>query len=620
MVEAPQEPTASVIDPAYAALIGLGFSKPFLASLALRSKQFGTSLEEELLHSGFVTEDAYYGAIARFLRVPFVEKIDPESVLDIPHLDTQLQRPMQIGINYRYRAPRTAVVPEASTVADRAAMLGAMPQLRQDMVITSPSAIREAVWKAGSQRRVRQAVTDLFDRAPALSARTVLTGSQGFYAGLAFAVVLSALVVTPLETLWILHVTLSLIYFASLLLRFAPIGMRLTSQTDRYIQEPKGPLPRYTVMVALYREAEVAEQLIQSLRRLDWPRSLLDIKLVCEADDGETIAALKALKLEPHFEIIEVPDHGPRTKPKALTYALPGARGEFLAIYDAEDRPHPQQLREAYRHFRQVPRQVACLQAPLIISNARESWISSLFSMEYCALFRRLLPMLARLRLPLPLGGTSNHFRTDVLREVGGWDPFNVTEDADLGLRLYRTGYRSETLMRHTFEDAPVSGRVWMGQRSRWFKGWLQTWLVLMREPHRLVREMGLSAFCIFQLMIGGMLMSSLLHPLIFAFVGTGIYAMAQAPTDDLPLSVALLFGIDLINVLGSYALFLWLGMNTMTATEKGRIGRRWTWLPLYWLMISVAAWRAVYELRFKPFHWNKTPHMPVRKKSDAAA
>jgi cellulose synthase/poly-beta-1,6-N-acetylglucosamine synthase-like glycosyltransferase len=244
-------------------------------------------------------------------------------------------------------------------------------------------------------------------------------------------------------------------------------------------------------MVALYREAAVAEQLISSLKRLDWPAVLLDIKLVCEADDHETITALNALALGPCFEIVEVPPCNPRTKPKALTYALAAARGEYLAIYDAEDRPHPQQLREAYARFQTSPAEVACLQAPLIITNAKESWISALFSLEYSGLFRGLLPMLAGSRMPLPLGGTSNHFRTETLLAVGGWDPFNVTEDADLGLRLYRLGYRADVIVRQTLEDAPTAIRVWMAQRSRWFKGWLQTWLVLMRHPRRLARQMG---------------------------------------------------------------------------------------------------------------------------------
>ncbi len=612
--EAPPEGRAwSDGDPEIAAMAGLGISKPLLATVAERARRNGTTAEAELLMSGQVDETAYYAAMARFLRLDFIEAIDPALVVDNPVLDTQLHLPNSVRIAYRYRAPLNAIVPEARRLADLAAALQTLPQLAQGLIITTPSAIRRAAWKAGSARRARDAVNHLFDRFPQFSARIVLAGRQGFYAGLGCAVLLSALVVTPMDTLYFLHVTLSLIYLTSLLLRFFALTLhRFSPRYPAYIPDPPGPLPRYTVMVALYREASVARQLVDSLRRIDWPHSLLDIKLVCEEDDDETIAALRALNLEPYFEIVEVPDLGPRTKPKALTYALVAARGDFLAIYDAEDRPHPQQLREAYRHFCRVPHRVACLQAPLVITNARESWISTLFSIEYSGLFRGLLPKLARFGMPLPLGGTSNHFRTDVLRAAGGWDPFNVTEDADLGLRLYRLGYRAETLVRQTLEDAPTTARVWMGQRSRWFKGWLQTWLVLMRAPRKLRRDMGTGAFCIFQLMIGGMLMSSLMHPLILAFVGIGAYAMMEAPVDEIPAGALSLFVIDLTNILGSYAIFLALGMGSMTAYEKRMIGGRWVGLPLYWLMISAAAWRAVLELRRKPFYWNKTPHKPA--------
>ncbi|WP_105381370.1 glycosyltransferase family 2 protein [Neorhizobium alkalisoli] len=465
-------------DPEFIALSALGFSKPLLATLAERARQNGTSIERELLHSGQVEEAAYYGAMARFLRLPFVGAIDPSLVTDIPLLDTQLQRPSQIRIAHRHRAPQVAVVPEALRLADLGTALAAMPALGRDLAITTPSTVRGAVWKAGARRRAQDTVNALFDRFPDFSARIVLAGHQGFYAGLALAAVVSALIVMPLATLLLLHIGLSCIYLASLFLRFAAF----TRQNFAPVMLPAlpvrdEPLPCYTVMVALYREATVAEQLIASLKRLDWPAALLDIKLVCEADDQETIAALKALSLGPCFEIVEVPPCNPRTKPKALTYALAAARGEYLAIYDAEDRPHPQQLREAYGRFQTSPAEIACLQAPLIVTNARDSWISALFSLEYSGLFRGLLPMLAESKLPLPLGGTSNHFRTETLRAVGGWDPFNVTEDADLGLRLYRLGYRSDVIVRQTLEDAPTTVRVWMAQRSRWFKGWLHPYI-----------------------------------------------------------------------------------------------------------------------------------------------
>jgi cellulose synthase/poly-beta-1,6-N-acetylglucosamine synthase-like glycosyltransferase len=606
----PEHPTG--LEAELGALAALGFSKPTLARSLRQAQSNGTSVEKELL-SGNVDEDAYYGAIARLLRLPFIRGIDPAHVTDCLGLDTQLQRPTMLRIAYPHAAPQIAVVPEAGRLADIAAALATMPLLGRDLAITTPSAIRSAVWSAGAERRARDTTNHLFEHSPRLSARIVLSGRQGFYAGLLVAALLSAFVVHPVDTLLSLHIFLSMIYFASLALRLTALLRKArASPTQQEYPRLSGPLPRYTVMVALYREAGIARQLVSSLRRLDWPTSLLDIKLVCEADDRETIAALKAQALGSEFEIVEVPPLGPRTKPKALTYALAAACGEFLAIYDAEDRPHPQQLREAYARFRAAPPDLACLQAPLIITNARASWLSALFSLEYSALFRGVLPMLGRSRMPLPLGGTSNHFRTDVLRQAGGWDPFNVTEDADMGLRLYRLGYRADVLQRQTLEDAPESLSIWTAQRSRWFKGWLQTWLVLMRDPQRLVREMGFAPFLTFQLMVGGMLLSSLLHPLIVVFLGLGAFSMFQVPARDIPLHVLSLFIIDFVNILGSYLIFLGLGIGSMIDHEKRLVGWRWTAVPLYWLMTSFAAWRAVIELKRKPFFWNKTPHKPV--------
>ncbi|WP_245515411.1 glycosyltransferase family 2 protein [Rhizobium deserti] len=599
------------------ALSALGFSKPLLARMVTQARRHGTSVENELLRSGEVEEEAYYGAIARLLRLPFILSIDPGSVADSLALDSQLQRPTMLRIAHRHRAPQTAIVPEAGRLADIAAALATMPLLGRDLAITTPSAIRNAVWQTGAARRGRQATYELFERRPQLSARIVLAGRQGFYAGLIMAFLVCAFLLRPMETLSFLHVTLSFTYLASLVLRLIALMRKIHEPPKRTVPlPPPGPLPRYTVMVALYREAGMAQQLISTLRRIDWPPSLLDIKIVCEADDQETIAALKAQKPGPQFEIIEVPDFGPRTKPKALTYALAAAQGEFLAIYDAEDRPHPQQLREAYARFRASPLELACLQAPLIITNARESWLCALFSLEYSALFRGLLPMLGKSRMPLPLGGTSNHFRTEALKAAGGWDPFNVTEDADLGLRLYRLGYRADVIQRQTLEDAPTRIPVWMAQRSRWFKGWLQTWLVLMRSPRRLIGEMGLAPFVIFQLMVGGMLVSSLLHPLIVVFLGIGISSMLAAPVTDIPAEVLSLFVIDFVNILGSYLIFLGLGKGSMIDHEKRLVGWRWATVPVYWMMTSFAAWRAVVELKSKPFVWNKTPHQPVSDRS----
>nr|CAD6426285.1 glycosyl transferase [Rhizobium sp. Q54] len=605
--------SSSAADPGSetAALRSLGFSKPLLASLSAKARANGTSLELELLHHPGIDENAYYGAMARLLRLPFMDTIDSAAVTDSKTLDTQLPRPMMLRLYHNREAPKMAVVPEAARLGDLAAALANLPALRTDLFVTTPRAVRAAVWRAGAGRRVRDTVTELFEHRQAQSARIVLTGGQGFAAGLLLAALLAAIVIAPSSVLPILHPALSFLYLTSLLLKVLAL-IHWRQKPKSLPPRPAGKLPKYTVLVALYREAAVAEQLIRCLKRLDWPPSLLDIKLVCEADDSETIAALRTQQLTAQFEIVEVPPATPRTKPKALSYTLPGIRGDFVVIYDAEDRPHPAQLREAHQRFLELPEEVACLQAPLIVTNGRRSWISALFALEYAALFRGLLPFLARHRMPMPLGGTSNHFRTDVLRKVGGWDPFNVTEDADLGLRLFRLGYRSDVLHRQTLEDAPTETKVWMGQRTRWFKGWVQTWLVLMRQPRRLVKEMGLRDFIVLQLLIGGMLLSSLLHPLIFIFVAEGAIAMMATPATAISNWGLLLFIVDTINIFGSYLTFIALGIKAMTGHEKRQVGIRWTALPLYWLMTSVASWRALIELHRKPFFWQKTPHQPV--------
>ncbi|WP_245269557.1 glycosyltransferase family 2 protein [Allorhizobium undicola] len=587
----------------------IGVSHSLRIRLARMALCNGTGLEQELLVSGEMDEDEYYAAFAAALGLPYLPSLPHEQIFYSDKLEIQLQTPRMVRLYPPASPPVTVLVPEACRLAELEDQLRRFPSLRQSMAITSPGALRRAVWKIGSLRRAEEASNSLFNHAPAYSARQVVTGPQGFWAGMALSSLAGGLVISASVFLPLLHVVLSTAYLSMLALRAATLVHQSRRRTQRPDPLPHAPLPVYTVLVAMYREKSVVPQLVDALKRLDWPPSLLDVKLACEADDDETLEALEKLSLPPWFEIVRVPAIGPRTKPKALNYALAGARGTFLVIYDAEDRPHPGQLKEAYARFSNCPDEIACLQAPLIIANGEESWISSLFALEYAALFRGLLPMLARLHMPLPLGGTSNHFRTDILRRIGGWDPYNVTEDADLGLRLYRAGYRCQTLRCQTLEDAPISARIWIGQRSRWFKGWLQTWLIMMRHPLRTCRDMGLRAFFMFQLMIGGMLLSSLFHPAILIFFATNLCVMLQPASTPLPWRDVIMFWVDMTNILGSYAIFMTLGRGAMTGHERKKLGLRYFAIPFYWLMTSYSAWKAALELRTKPFFWNKTPH-----------
>lgn len=254
-------------------------------------------------------------------------------------------------------------------------------------------------------------------------------------------------------------------------------------------------LPIYSVLVPLYDEADNVPALIDAMQQLDYPRAKLDIKLIVEASDTATREAIKRARPPAMFELVIVPNMPPRTKPKACNYALSFVRGSYVVIYDTEDRPEPHQLKMAVARFAEIPDDVVCLQAKLGYYNRDDNLLTRWFSLEYGLLFGLLLGGLARLGMPLPLGGTSNHFRTDALRKLGEWDAYNVTEDADLGVRLAAHGLRTEMLDAWTWEEAPNTVGVWLRQRSRWIKGYMQTWSVHMRHPVQLYKQLGFAGF-----------------------------------------------------------------------------------------------------------------------------
>jgi cellulose synthase/poly-beta-1,6-N-acetylglucosamine synthase-like glycosyltransferase len=297
----------------------------------------------------------------------------------------------------------------------------------------------------------------------------------------------------------------------------------------------------------------------------------------------------------------------PRTKPKALNFALPFARGTFIVIYDAEDRPQPDQLRLALQAFRDGDERLACVQARLCIDNTADGWLTRLFTAEYAGQFDVFLPGLTAWGLPLPLGGSSNHFHTATLREIHAWDPYNVTEDADLGMRLARFGYRAAMIQSTTYEEAPAHFGAWLRQRTRWFKGWMQTWRVHMRQPAQLLRDLGLSSFITFQLIVGGNALAALVHPI---FTLGLIYFSAIKPiwnSENNPGSILIwLYGTSVVTGYLASAFLGWMGLK-----RRGLLRNAWILLltPLHWLLLSLAAWRALYQLVVAPYAWEKTEH-----------
>ena len=369
-------------------------------------------------------------------------------------------------------------------------------------------------------------------------------------------------------------------------------------------------LPAMTVIVALYREAEVIAALAASLSRLDYPRDRLQILLALEADDSETLAAARSIARRSGVTVLVLPACGPRTKPRALNYALQAAVGDLVAVYDAEDAPHPRQLRAAAEAFA-ADNRLAVVQAPLNWYNGTQNWLTRQFALEYAAQFNALLPLYVRLGWPLPLGGTSNVFRRDRLEAAGGWDPFNVTEDADLGFRLARKGWSAGMIRPGTGEEAPVSVKAWTAQRSRWLKGHLVSWLVQMRDPRGLVDAAGWRALAGLQLSLLANALSAGLHgPGLALLAITGASALAGAD-GGAPAAGAL------IGVSAYLCAIACAAAGAARAGIAARAGDVAT-MPAYWLLQAPALIRALRELGRAPYFWAKTRHGVSKARREA--
>jgi cellulose synthase/poly-beta-1,6-N-acetylglucosamine synthase-like glycosyltransferase len=472
-------------------------------------------------------------------------------------------------------------------------------------------------WEPQAQRaeRVQRAAYALMERTPEYSAATRFASWQIVLAAAAVGLPIGGVLVKPDAAIPVLAGLATLPFVLIVGLRLILLLVALPPRRRR----PKPPrlndaeLPVYSILVPLYGEAHVLPGLVESLSRLDYPPARLDVLLLLEEVDHETQAAARALGLPAQFRIVVVPDVQPRTKPKALNYGLALARGAFVVVYDAEDDPEPDQLRLALAEFRRRPRQLMCVQARLAMESPAPGFIERQFMLEYAALFDAMLPAIVKLGLPVPLGGTSNHFPRAVLDRLGGWDAHNVTEDADLGTRIARLGGKVAVLDSTTWEEPPGTLGVWMRQRTRWLKGFMMTWLVHMRRPLRLLRELGLSGFVGFNAFLGGIAFSALVHPL---FVGYLLYA---AVTGELLAPPETGLGISMLALAIFNLLFGYIG--AMALAGLAAVRRGWLVLlpqillmPFYWLLISAAAYRAAWQLLVNPYLWEKTPHTARRR------
>jgi cellulose synthase/poly-beta-1,6-N-acetylglucosamine synthase-like glycosyltransferase len=595
----------------YGFLVGSIIDRVTLERAEAEALLCDVATHEVLLATGRVSQLDYATALAHRLGVPNVSwnaPLDLTDAVDWPATE--------IGLPARLAGRPCRVL--AATQAPPSMLSGHVAALRGqgvDVVLASQLLIDAALEAHAGPEKIDRAVRGLLRQQPASSAGARVSTWQTIVAVGAVGLLIGGLAVQPDATLAALTALIALPFLCVTALRVVALRQALARPATRTRpggqRAPRIPdrfLPVYTVLVPVFREANVLPGLIQSLRALDYPPAKLEIFLVLEAVDTETQAAVAKLALPGNFRSLVVPEGGPQTKPKALNYALQFARGDFVVVYDAEDRPQPGQLRRAWDVFRQSPPGLACLQAQLNIYNPRQSWFTRQFTIEYSALFDAILPALEKLRLPVPLGGTSNHFPRATLVDIGAWDPFNVTEDADLGVRIARLGYQTGVLASTTWEEAPPVFRVWLTQRTRWLKGWMQTYLVHTRQLRRLNSELGLRAAIGFHALMGGLIGSALVHPLFYLLlVFHWLSGNLLAPSETA--AGAVMWTIAFINLAFGYAVSILVGVISVWRRRRPDLAVHALLMPIYWLLISFAAYRALYQLARDPYLWEKTEH-----------
>jgi cellulose synthase/poly-beta-1,6-N-acetylglucosamine synthase-like glycosyltransferase len=582
-----------------------------LASATRASVEWGHELAHVLIAQGYVRRMQYYQALAAVYGLPFVNLQEQPSDPLLVDPDDRTDYTAQNLTPWRAEGGKVLIA--TTTISDE------VRRWAEDrygssygFVITSPYDI---LWQTQAMFRERDSHTareGLYEWKPEHSAKFTVTEPQKTAIYVCLSVLALALGFAPFATLVVLMSAATVLYTLTFAFKFLLTWVGSSRRADMVISDEAvaslvdRDLPVYTVLVPMFREARVLPLLAKALKGLDYPASKVEVKLVLEENDDETIDAAKALNLPGNFEIIRVPASQPKTKPKACNYALQFCRGEFLTIYDAEDQPEPDQLKKAVLAFRTAGPNLACVQGRLNYFNRGENWLTKMFTLEYSQWFDFMLPGLDRLNVPIPLGGTSNHFKLAALRRVNGWDPYNVTEDADLGIRLAQEGYTVGVINSTTYEEANGVLPSWIKQRSRWVKGYMQTWLVHMRHPVQLYKSIGPVGFFAFHFFIGAPAFTVLLNPILWAITLMVLVTQTQP------------FGWLFPEPFGTMAVFnlvvgnLFLIYFGIVAALKRRyfdlvlVGAT---LPFYWVLHSIAGYKALKQLISNPHYWEKTEH-----------
>ncbi len=486
------------------------------------------------------------------------------------------------------------------------------PNMKYKFIVITDLDLIKLLESYFKEKFIDRTVHGLFYTNPDYSASIVFSKGQVLVMGILLYLSLVWIYYDAVSYLTFLILIVQVFYVASILFKLivslagakAEMQQFITDEEVKALDEKD--LPVYTVLVPVYKEPEVIGILINSLKKVDYPQNKLDVILLLEEDDKETYEAAKAHKPPANWRFVIVPTSLPKTKPKACNYGLFFARGKYLTIYDAEDIPEPDQLKKSVIAFQKGGGKYICFQAALNYFNKDENFLTKMFTLEYSYWFDYLLPGLYNLNLPIPLGGTSNHFDVEKLREVGAWDPFNTTEDADLGVRAFGKGYKVGVINSTTYEEANAKVGNWIRQRSRWIKGYMQTWLVHARNSRKLYKNVGLKGFIAFHLLIGGTPFVFLVNPIMWAiFI---FWLITQTKALDVFFPPAVLY-ISLFNLLFGNFLGIYLNMLAVFRRKYYELLPYALLNPIYWMLHSRAAYKALYELFTKPFYWQKTQH-----------
>jgi cellulose synthase/poly-beta-1,6-N-acetylglucosamine synthase-like glycosyltransferase len=539
---------------------------------------------------------------ARLVRRLGVQPLDSSQVKVDTHRARHVREAVSSGL-LRLPSGTLVVSMRGATLVRLARALLQTPALQARVRLASPGVFVDAAVRSAASSLARSA-----RRGPAVIDRRLSAASSRL--ALAAFLMLAA---SALIALWstIYQSLLAVIPFALMFVGLTFLRLLAVRPDPPEAPHPRtedADLPLYTVLIPLYRESRCLPGLIAALGELDYPRHKLDLKLLVETGDAETRAALRHIHLPNHFEVVVLPDGQPRTKPRALNIGLALARGAFVAVFDAEDRPDREQLRDALHAFAVGGAQIGCVQARLAIDNINDGWLTRMFALEYAGLFDALLPGLARTGLLLPLGGTSNHFRITALDQLRGWDAWNVTEDADLGVRLARAGFLTRMIASSTYEEAPNQVHAWLKQRTRWLKGYVMTWIVHTRRPRLLLRELGWKNFLVFHAFIGCVPLSALMLPIfltgVFVHTASGLWLTLESGWQ----AAATEF-LDVVNLILGFGTAIALGAIGADRRGLGHLVRWLPSVPVYWLLSSVAMWRATFQLLMAPYLWEKTEH-----------